>query len=79
MMMMRLVAAGVRWSHPAPFFSLFFTLVTGLRRFLNLELSDTGVYETQTRARLGTTAHFCTRLSRQRLPAAPVGIHTHAG
>jgi len=41
------------------FFFLFFTLVTGPRRSLSLKLSDTGVYEPQIRARLGTTAHFC--------------------
>ena len=35
---------------------LFFTLVTGPRRSLRLKLSDTRVYEPQTRARLGTTA-----------------------
>ena len=33
----------------------FFTLVTGPRRSLSLELSDTRVYEPQIRARLGTT------------------------
>ena len=37
----------------------FFTLVTGPRRSLSLTLSDTGVYEPQIRARLGTTTHFC--------------------
>ena len=37
----------------------FFTLVTGPRRSLSLELSDARVYEPQIRARLGTTAHFC--------------------
>jgi len=41
------------------FFFFFFTLVTGPRRSLRLKLSDTRVYEPQTRARLGTTAHFC--------------------
>jgi len=39
------------------FFFFFFTLVTGPRRSLRLKLSDTRVYEPQTRARLGTTAH----------------------
>ena len=34
------------------------TLVTGPRRSLSLELSDTRVYEPEIRARLGTTAHF---------------------
>jgi len=42
-----------------PHFFLFFTLVTGPRRFLSLKLSDTRVYEPQMRARLGTTAYFC--------------------
>jgi len=37
----------------------FFTLVTGPRRSLSLELSDTRVYEPQVRSRLGTTTHFC--------------------
>jgi len=37
----------------------FFALVTGPRRSLSLELSDTKVYEPQTRARLGITSHFC--------------------
>jgi len=41
------------------FFLLFFTLVTGPRRSLNLKLSDTRVYAPQIRARLATTAHFC--------------------
>ena len=36
----------------------FFTLFTGPRKSLRLKLSDTGVYEPQIRARLGTTAHF---------------------
>ena len=36
----------------------FFTLVTGPRRSLSLELSDTRVYGPQIRARLGTTARF---------------------
>jgi len=40
----------------------FFTLVTGPRRSLRLKLSDTRVYEPQIRARLGTTAYFCTGL-----------------
>ena len=39
------------------FFFFFFTLVTGPSR--SVSLSDTRVYEPQTRARLGTTAHFC--------------------
>ena len=39
--------------------SLFFTLVTGPRRSLSLNLSDAKVYAPQVRARLGTTAHFC--------------------
>ena len=43
--------------HPA--LILFFTLVAGPRRSLSLTLSDTNVYEPQTRVRLGTTAHFC--------------------
>jgi len=34
----------------------FFKFVTGPRRSLSLQLSDTRVYEPQTRARLGTTA-----------------------
>ena len=37
----------------------FFTLVTGPRRSLSLQLSETRVYEPQIRARLGTTTHFC--------------------
>ena len=37
----------------------FLTLVTGLRRSLSRKLSDTRVHEPHTRARLGTTAHFC--------------------
>ena len=37
----------------------FFTIGTGPRRSLSLTLSDIRVYEPQTRARLGTTAHFC--------------------
>jgi len=41
-----------------PFF-VFFTLVTGPRRSLSLNLSHTRVYAPQIRARLGTTAHFC--------------------
>ena len=40
-------------------FFFFFTLVTGPIRSLSLKLSDTRVYEPQTRARLGTTARFC--------------------
>ena len=40
-------------------FFFFFTLVTGPRRSLSLQLRDTRVYEPQTRARLGTTVHFC--------------------
>jgi len=39
--------------------TLFFTLVTGPRRSLSLNLSDTRVYEPQIRALLGTAAHFC--------------------
>ena len=39
--------------------TFFFTLVTGLRRSLSLNLRDTKVYEPSIRARLGTTAHFC--------------------
>ena len=35
----------------------FFTLVTGPRRSLSLDFSDTRVYEPKIRARLGTTAH----------------------
>ena len=38
-----------------PFFFFFFTLVTGPRGSLSLELSDARVYEPQIRARLGTT------------------------
>ena len=38
----------------------FFTLVRGPSRSLSLNLSDTRVYEPQTRARLGTNAHLCT-------------------
>ena len=37
----------------------FFTLVTGPRRSLSLDLSDTRVYEPPIRARLGTAARFC--------------------
>ena len=44
--------------HPTPYFFFFFTLVTGPRRSLSLNLSHTRVYEPQIRARLGTTAHF---------------------
>ena len=40
-------------------FFFFFNRVTGPGRSLILQLSDTGVYEPQIRARLGTTAHFC--------------------
>ena len=40
---------------PPAFFS-FFTLVTGPRRSLSLNLSDTRVYEPQILARLGTTS-----------------------
>ena len=40
-------------------FFFFFTLVTGRRRSLSLQLSDARIYEPQIRARLGTTAHFC--------------------
>ena len=43
-------------------FFFLFTLVTGPRRSLSLKLSDTRVYEPQTRARLGTTAYFCKRM-----------------
>jgi len=43
----------------------FFTLVTGPRRSLSLELSNTRVYEPQIRARLVTTAHFCAGLAQQ--------------
>ena len=42
---------------PGGFF-FFFTLVTGPRRSLSLKLCDTGFYEPQIRARLGTTALF---------------------
>ena len=42
----------------APHVLFFFTLVTGPRRSLSLELSDTRVYEPQTRAHLVTTALF---------------------
>ena len=48
--------------HPARVLLLFFfflTLVTDPRRSLSLKLSDTRVYEPQTRARLGTTAQLC--------------------
>jgi len=38
-------------------FFFFFTLVTGPRRSWSLKLSDERVYESQIRARLGTTAH----------------------
>ena len=38
-------------------FFFFFTLVTGPRRSLSLNLSDAPVYEPQIRARFGTTAH----------------------
>ena len=44
----------------------FLTLVTGHRRSLNLKLSDTRVCEPQIRARLGTTAHFCSPIWRGR-------------
>ena len=37
------------------FFFFFFTLVTGLRRSLNIMLSDTRIYEPQIRARFVTT------------------------
>ena len=40
-------------------FFFFFTLVTGPRRSLRLNLSDTRDYTPQIRARLGTTAHLC--------------------
>jgi len=40
-------------------FFFFFTLVTGPRRSLSLELSDTGVCEPQIRVRLVTASHFC--------------------
>ena len=43
-----------RGAAPDPFF-FFFTLVTGPRRFLSLELSDTRVHEPQIRARLCQT------------------------
>ena len=36
----------------------FFTLVTGPRRSLSLQLSDTRIYAPQIRARLGTTVCF---------------------
>ena len=59
-----------------PFF--FFTLVTVPRRFLNLNLSDTRVYEPQIRARLGTT---CTEgktvaeePNAQRVEVRPIGV-----
>jgi len=42
-------------------FFFFFTLVTGPRRSLSLKLSDTRVYEPQTRARLRTTAEGLAR------------------
>ena len=39
--------------------SFFLPLVTGPRRSLSVELSDTIVYGPQTRARLVTTKYFC--------------------
>jgi len=48
----------MRWHDPREAFFFFFTLVTGPRRSLSLNLSDTRVYEPQLRARLSTTAHF---------------------
>jgi len=52
---------GGRGSSPREtcFFFFFFTVVTGPRRSWSLKLRDTRVHEPQTRARLGTTAHFC--------------------
>ena len=44
-------------------FCFFSTLVTGHRRFLRVQLSDTRVYAPQIRARLGTTAHFQSKQS----------------
>ena len=41
------------------FFDFFSFLVTVLRRFLSLKLSDTRVYEPQIRALLVTTTNFC--------------------
>ena len=43
---------------PRPIFFFFFTVDTGSRRSLSLQLSDRRVYEPQIRARLGTIAHF---------------------
>jgi len=45
------------------FLFFLFTLVTGPRRSLSLELSDTRVYGPQIRARLGTTAQGLVALS----------------
>ena len=50
------------------FFFFCVTLFTGLRRSLNIELSDTSVRVSRIRARPGTTAHspfyICIRLDR---------------
>jgi len=51
-------------------FFFFFTLVTGPRRSVSLELSDTRVYEPQIRARLGRRGWTCG-------PGARTLCHTH--
>jgi len=55
-----------------PSLAFFITLVTGPRRALSLNLSNTRVHEPQIRARLGTTAHLC-RVVFLKLRAVPTG------
>ena len=57
------VEKGVEWRAPGSLFFFFFTLVTGPRKSLSLKLSDARVYEPQIRARLGTAASGCTRIT----------------
>ena len=72
-------------SLPLSFFC--FTLVTGPRRSLSLNLSDTGVYEPQMRARLGTRnpdPHFSIfklgpGLSTASSRGSPVNLPRHRG
>jgi len=58
-MMMMVMMALSRSTRPGGAGDFFLTLVTGPRRSLSPKLSETRVYETQIRARLGTTAQFC--------------------
>ena len=67
--------SGVAEREPSSF---FLTLVTGPRRSLSPELSDTGVYEPQVRARLVTAAHFCEVLVFKLTPERQAGSSDHS-